>query len=408
VKRTCTKFSILAVCSIMTGGTVFAQTGGQTEYRELKLPSGARLRYAFITPQGYEKRPNDPYPVLIAIPQGKQDEDMVELGLNTYWEREAKLRGWIVVSPMSPDGRFFHEVPDDTIPRLLDEVAKRVTVEGGKFHLAGVGSGGISAFHIALRNPDRFRTLSVLPGFIESTAEQEKVAVLKDVTVKMYVGEKDYAWLPLARNCYEALVKAGVDANLEVVIGESHFIKMVPGHLYSALDGLRLASGLGTSHVPNAPSPVAVAEAVLDGFHNAASNADGERYFNYLTDNAVFLGTDPNERWTKAEFQKWANDHGYLKNGLGWTYVPGKRTVLLSPDGSVAWFDEALKNETLGECRGTGVLVRTGEGDNAVWRIAQYSLSIPIPNDLSDEVVSKIRAIAPTGAAKTQHGDNGK
>ncbi|MBI1827129.1 MAG: nuclear transport factor 2 family protein [Planctomycetes bacterium] len=399
---------VLTALTVLTSNSTRAQTGGQTEYRNLKLANGARLRYALITPQVYEKRPNDPYPVLVAIPQGKQDEDMVELGLNTYWEREAKLRGWIVVSPMSPDGRFFHEGEKDVIPLLLDEIAKRFTVESGKFHLAGVGTGGVSAFHIAMHNPDRFRSLSVLPGFIESMDEQNKAAVLKDLSIKMYVGEKDYAWLPLMRNCHEALTKAGVDANLEVVNGEGHFMKIVQGHLYSALDGIRLAGGLGASHSGNEPSPVAAAEAVLDNFHDAASKADGERYFSHLTDNAVFLGTDPKERWTKAEFQKWANDHGYLKNGQGWTYVPGKRTVLLTPDGNSAWFDEVLKNETLGECRGTGVLVRTGEGDKAVWRIAQYNLSVPIPNDLSEEVVSKIRAFTPTGGGKPQASGKGQ
>ena len=46
-----------------------------------------------------------------------------------------------------------------------------------------------------------------------------------------------------------------------------------------------------------------------------------------------------------------------------------------------------LWNEKYGTCRGTGVLVLTEKG----WRIAQYHLSFPIPNDLSAEVTSRIK-----------------
>lgn len=35
-------------------------------------------------------------------------------------------------------------------------------------------------------------------------------------------------------------------------------------------------------------------------------------------------------------------------------------------------------NEKYGECRGSGVLLREG----GEWRIAQYNLTVPIPNDL--------------------------
>ena len=44
----------------------------------------------------------------------------------------------------------------------------------------------------------------------------------------------------------------------------------------------------------------------LDAFHTAASEADEDTYFALLADNAVFLGTDASERWTKPQFQEWA------------------------------------------------------------------------------------------------------
>ncbi len=52
----------------------------------------------------------------------------------------------------------------------------------------------------------------------------------------------------------------------------------------------------------------------------------------------------------------------------------------------MAWFDEALDTPNMGPCRGSGVLVRAGD----TWRIAQYNLSVPIPNDLVDEFTKRI------------------
>ncbi len=45
--------------------------------------------------------------------------------------------------------------------------------------------------------------------------------------------------------------------------------------------------------------------------------------------------------------------------------------------GDVAWFEEDLETQNLGPARGSGVLVRGPEG----WRVAQYVLSITVPND---------------------------
>ncbi len=124
---------------------------------------------------------------------------------------------------------------------------------------------------------------------------------------------------------------------------------------------------------------------VIDGFHAAAAAADEAKYFSYLTPDAVFLGTDATERWTRDEFRKWA--HPYFASGKGWKYRSTGRWVSLAPDRRVAWFDEVLENAGYGTCRGSGVLVLQADGS---WKIAQYNLSIPIPNDLADEFVKRI------------------
>jgi hypothetical protein len=125
--------------------------------------------------------------------------------------------------------------------------------------------------------------------------------------------------------------------------------------------------------------------AVLDDFHRAAADGDFDRYFGHFAADAVFLGTDATERWTVAEFEAYARP--YFGPGGGWTYRPRNRSVTFTPDARAAFFDELLDNDGLGEARGSGVVVL----EDGAWKVAQYNLSIPIPNALAGEVVRLIQ-----------------
>ncbi|WP_141731781.1 nuclear transport factor 2 family protein [Oligoflexus tunisiensis] len=128
---------------------------------------------------------------------------------------------------------------------------------------------------------------------------------------------------------------------------------------------------------------------VLDQFHKAASAHDFTKYFGLMTADAVFIGTDASERWDVKAFKDYVKPH--FDKGRGWTYQPKTRHINFSPDHGVAWFDEILENAKYGTCRGTGVLVKDGK----VWKIAQYHLTIPVPNELASTVVKMIQAPKP-------------
>jgi ketosteroid isomerase-like protein len=138
------------------------------------------------------------------------------------------------------------------------------------------------------------------------------------------------------------------------------------------------------------PSSPADVNRVLDDWHQAAAVADEARYFNAMSADFVFLGTDATERWDLAAFREFA--HPYFAKGTAWTFVPRDRHVMFSPSGDVAWFDEKLDSASYGECRGTGVARRVG----GMWKVAHYNLTIPIPNDLAKSVVEMIRATPST------------
>ena len=127
---------------------------------------------------------------------------------------------------------------------------------------------------------------------------------------------------------------------------------------------------------------------MLDDFHAAAAAADEERYFAHFTESAVFLGTDPSERWTVAEFKAWAAP--YFEGESAWTYHAIERHVDVARCGEVGWFDEVVRNATYGDLRGTGVVVL----DEGRWKLAQYNLTFTVPNDDAKAVLDLIKASA--------------
>ena len=146
-----------------------------------------------------------------------------------------------------------------------------------------------------------------------------------------------------------------------------------------------LASGPPPAEAQSAEE--AAVSSVLDALHQAASDADFERYFGLYADEFIFLGTDATERWDREQFMEYAR--GPFSQGRGWTYTKLERHVYIAPGGQAAWFDERLDNANLGETRGSGALIK----QDGEWKISQYNLTIPIPNEMAREVAQKIREI---------------
>jgi hypothetical protein len=142
------------------------------------------------------------------------------------------------------------------------------------------------------------------------------------------------------------------------------------------------------SPLPAQEESVAAINATLNELHDAASKADGARYFRLFTSDAVYIGTDASERWTIGQFRSFAQP--YFSKGTGWTYKPRVRHVTVAnvPCKCVAWFDELLDSDSYGTSRGTGVLIRT----DGSWKISQYALTFPIPNDLAKGMTTEIKA----------------
>jgi hypothetical protein len=134
----------------------------------------------------------------------------------------------------------------------------------------------------------------------------------------------------------------------------------------------------------------------LDGFHHAAATSDGTDYFDRFAADGIFMGTDASERWTVAELMVYAKPR--FAQGRGWTYHKLERHIMLDATGQVGWFDEILDNDSLGRCRGTGVVTRHNNG----WKLNHYSLTLLIPNSVADEVGALIQSVD-LKAAQSEH-----
>ena len=131
----------------------------------------------------------------------------------------------------------------------------------------------------------------------------------------------------------------------------------------------------------NADEQRASTDELLDGLHRDAHEGNFQTYFARFIPDAIFLGTDKTERWTIEEFKTYAKPA--FADGHGWTYRVIERNW--EGDGDVRWFDEILFNEKLGHCRGTGTVKLI---DNE-WKIAHYSLTMLVPNEIATEVGSQ-------------------
>ncbi|MBC8046616.1 MAG: nuclear transport factor 2 family protein [Fimbriimonadaceae bacterium] len=119
---------------------------------------------------------------------------------------------------------------------------------------------------------------------------------------------------------------------------------------------------------------------MLDAFHAAAAKADFEEYFNYFTEDAVFIGTDATENWSKKDFMAFSKT--YFDRGSAWSFTSLDRHIYFGNNNDIAWFDELL-NTQMKICRGSGVVVE----QNNEWKVQQYVLSMTIPNSESDEII---------------------
>ncbi len=137
--------------------------------------------------------------------------------------------------------------------------------------------------------------------------------------------------------------------------------------------------------IPDTSSAVSRLDALATDWHRAAARADSAAYFGAMTDDAIYIGTDPGEHWTKEQFLAFAAP--YFAAGKAWDFTAAERHIFYDENQDVAYWDELL-DTWMGPCRGTGVAERDAAGN---WKIKHYTLSLTVPNLAIQKVISVIQ-----------------
>jgi pimeloyl-ACP methyl ester carboxylesterase len=185
----------------------------ELSFTRLDTPEGP-IEYAVLVPETKGPRVG-----LLALPPGPQTREMAQAGLHD-WAEDMLKQGLVVVAPVAPpSGAFPDPASYNRLPHLMDHVAREHNVKGA-WYLFGISNGGRSALALAPAHPNRFRSVTVLPGAASNPA---LLAPLADIPVTLVVGSDDTAWLSQSQVAHDVIHAAGGNAELVVLQGQGHY-----------------------------------------------------------------------------------------------------------------------------------------------------------------------------------------
>jgi poly(3-hydroxybutyrate) depolymerase len=184
---------------------------------------GLQVTYKVVLPAGYD--PARTYPAILVFTGGPQQLRGAENTLNADWRAEAERRGYIVVSPGTPNGNLFFEDADRIFPEFLDALLKDYRVRGGKLHVAGHSNGGLSAYYVAAKFPSYFTTVIGYPGLLDGQSDPRRIQALKPLCLFMHVGDRDGGWMSAMQRQAESLRAQGFRIRLTVEKGQEHRLR---------------------------------------------------------------------------------------------------------------------------------------------------------------------------------------
>jgi poly(3-hydroxybutyrate) depolymerase len=215
--------NLLTVISV---ALCFGQNAGARVFDKDATIAGMTVHYKVVLPPDYDAAKT--YPAILAFPPGSQTMVMVMTTLVRNWAPEAQRRGYIVVIPAAPDEHLFSEEGDRIFPEFLNQLLAEYKIRDGKFHIAGMSNGGISAFHIAALYPKYFLSVTGFPGFLRD-ATPERMAALKGLCINMHAGEFDPDWVQAMQEQAAAFRAKGFAVRMTVEKGQSHVIGTLTG-----------------------------------------------------------------------------------------------------------------------------------------------------------------------------------
>jgi poly(3-hydroxybutyrate) depolymerase len=193
---------------------------------------GLKVTYKVVLPERYD--PGRAYPAVLVFTGGPQTLQMAGSTLETDWRKEAERRGYIIISPGSPNGELFFSGADRIFPEFLDRILQDYKIADKKLHIAGHSNGGLSAFHVASLYPKYFSTITGYPGLLDGPDVAHSQA-LKPMCLFMHVGDQDGGWMSAMQEEAKDLARKGFRIRITVEKNQVHRLKAQEINLSSRL-----------------------------------------------------------------------------------------------------------------------------------------------------------------------------
>jgi predicted peptidase len=192
-----------------------------------KKIGGTTVHYKVVLPKGYDA--SRAYPGILGFGGGPQTMNTVDSVIARNFRDEAEKRSYIVVVPAAPDGKLFFEGGEKIFPEFLKQILADYKIQDGRFHIAGVSNGGISAFYVASLNPQYFVSITGFPGYLWES-NPARVQAISKMCVNMFVGEDDpMGWQDLMQLQTSEFKAKGMTATYTVEKGQPHRIETLAG-----------------------------------------------------------------------------------------------------------------------------------------------------------------------------------
>jgi poly(3-hydroxybutyrate) depolymerase len=193
---------------------------------------GLKVTYKVVLPEKYD--PARAYPAVLVFTGGPQTLQMAGSTVETDWRAEAERRGYIIISPGSPNGDLFFEGADKIFPAFLDAILRDYKIRDGKLHIAGHSNGGLSAFHVAAQHPAYFSTVTGYPGLLDGP-DVARAQAIKPMCLFMHVGDQDAGWMSAMQAEAKDLTQKGFRIRITVEKNQIHRLKAAEINLSSRL-----------------------------------------------------------------------------------------------------------------------------------------------------------------------------
>ncbi len=201
---------------------------------------GLQITYKVSLPPGYDA--SKPYPAILVFGGGSQTLQGAGNTMESDWRSEADQRGYIVISPAAPAAGLFFEGGDRAFPAFLEAMRRDYKIVPSRLHVAGHSNGGLSAFHIAVKYPAWFATVTGYPGLADGP-DEDGLEKLKGKCLFMHVGDQDSGWSGAMKAQADSLRRQGYRIAYTVEKNQTHRLKAaelnLPRRLFDEIEGCK-------------------------------------------------------------------------------------------------------------------------------------------------------------------------